>query len=100
MILWSVSCLETPMRILATLTFALLPFVATPMMIHEHVQVTLRKIDPLTGDLKWSYEFSRDRRPYRCEAYPGRIVVFSDSMSQWDDGPNSEVFFLDSRSGR
>ncbi len=69
-------------------------------MIDEHIQVTLRKIDPLTGKEQWSVPFPRWQRPYRCEAYKDRIVVFLYSTSDFGNGAVNEMVFLDSQKGR
>src|SRR6185295_17450993 len=98
--LWSINCSETLMRTLALLTFGLFLSFAHATTLEDRVHIALRKIDPLSGEVKWSYPFSRDQRPYRCEAYRGRIVVFLYAKSQWDDGPKSELVFLNSKTGR
>jgi outer membrane protein assembly factor BamB len=69
-------------------------------MVEPDIQVSLRKIDPLTGGEKWNVSFPTNQRPYRCEAYTNRIVVFLYTTHDRNKWLKSKVIFLDSKTGR
>jgi outer membrane protein assembly factor BamB len=74
---------------------------ARAQVIGPDYDITLNKIDPATGAIKWSVPFLRNQLPYRSEAYPGKIVVYLDlPPSPTDKEHKTEVLFLDSETGK
>src|SRR5436190_6061685 len=78
----------------------LCPLVAWTQMISANVQVSLTCLDARNGREQWSSSFARDLRPYRCEVYPGRVVVFLSAIREVFGDLNPTVVFLDSRTGK
>lgn len=89
------------MRLLLVSLLVCLPWFTRASMLESDVQITLRKIDSLTGNEKWNVSFPQNQRPYRCEAYSNGIVAF---LYLTDNKPNKEtkskMAFLDSNTGR
>ena len=69
-------------------------------VIPPDIQVSLTRMDPRTGKIAWSVPFARALRPYRCESYPGKIVVFLYPIGAGIDQSNTVVAFFDSQSGK
>ncbi len=65
---------------------------------------TLRRLDPASGEMKWITRLPRHQMAYRCEAFPGRVVVYStrnDAIADHNsEVPQSRVMFIDSQTGR
>jgi hypothetical protein len=69
-------------------------------LIEPDVQVSLTCLDVRSGKVGWGFPFARKLRPYRCEVYKGRIVVFLSSIDKTFGGFNSTMVFLDSQTGK
>jgi outer membrane protein assembly factor BamB len=69
-------------------------------MIPPDVQVSITCLDAQNGKEQWSSSFARNLRPYRCEVYKGRVVVFLSGIREVFGELNSTMVFLDSRTGK
>jgi len=88
------------MRLLLAALILLCSPLARASIVEPDVQVFLTCLDTRTAKAVWSFPFARKLRPYRCEAYKGRIVVFLRSIDETFAGLNSSMVFLDSSTGK
>lgn len=65
-------------------------------MLPPDVQVSLERIDLLSGKAFWTNQFDRKMRPHRCEVYTNGIVTFLFSIKAIEN----KVVFLDPKTGK
>jgi hypothetical protein len=88
-------------RLLALISFcALACRLADGQVVPPDIQVSVERIDPLDGKMVWSFPLDRTLRPYRCEAYTNRIVAFLYRVNAGLNFENTEVVFLDAKTGK
>lgn len=92
--------LQIRLLVFITLAFALTLELTQGSIVPPDVQVSITRVDPVGGKTVWSYPFERALRPYRCEAYTNRIVVFLYRANADHNFENTEVAYLDAKTGK
>jgi outer membrane protein assembly factor BamB len=88
-------------RLLAALSVYVLSFgLLFGQVVRPDVQVSITRVNPLDGQTIWSVPVDRKLASYRLEAYTNRIVVFFYRADSDPNFNNSEVLFLDAKTGR